>query len=189
MPMESTDPPMFPCPNCRHENPRGSIHCAFCAHPLTEKPAELDENPWSPPAAADSSSRTFTIGSLMLVIAVIAVCLGVTVAVPGLGVLLILAIVPASIRTLLAISSRRAAGKPLTVWEKFVVFAGSLAVVAAIGIGSFIAFVVTCFPVGFVSVSAAESMVGLVLAFVLGIVAAGFTGFYLVRNLWPRRNP
>jgi hypothetical protein len=124
----------------------------------------------------------------MLVIALIAVCLGVLVEIPGLGVVLLLVSTPALIRTLMAVSRGKAAGRPLSGWEKMTVFAGSLGVVAVIGLASLIAFIATCFPVGLISVQA-DMGVGVFLAFSVGIIAAGFVGFTLIRKLWPQRAP
>lgn len=189
--MDSTEPRMVVCPSCGGENLARFDRCFLCDQPLAPGKAGA-ENPWAAPAVElKPSSRTFTLGSLMLVIALIAVCLGVLVEVPGLGVILLLIATPALIRTLVAVSRRKAAGQPLLWWEKLAVFAGSVGVVTAIGLGALIAFVLTCFPVGFMAMQSnfQQSQGGLLLAIGIGIGAAAFVGFALIRRLWPQRNP
>jgi hypothetical protein len=122
----------------------------------------------------------------MLVIALVAVCLGILVEVPGLGVILLLVATPSLIRTLGTVARRKAAGRPLTHWEKAQAFAGSVAVVTAIGVGSVAAFTVTCFPIGAMAFGKNDTW-GLYAALAVGLVAGGAVGFVLIRKLWPRR--
>jgi hypothetical protein len=129
----------------------------------------------------------FTLGSLMLVIALVAVCLGVLREVPGLGVILILVATPALARTLGAASHRKRVGRPMTAVEKVEAFVASVGVVTAIGVSALIAFVATCVPVGFVTLSASFEA-GLILAVVVGLVAAVAVGVPMIRRLWPRRD-
>lgn len=184
--MESSDPRMVVCPSCGGDNLARFDRCFLCDQPLA--PANVgSDNPYAaPPPELKLSSRTFTLGSLMLVIALIAVCLGVLVEFPGLGILLALAASFALVRTLAEVSRSKALGRPFDRKAKIILFLGSLGVVTLIGLGSVIAFVVTCFPLGFASFSA-NSTVGLFIAVGAGIVAAGVSGFYLIRRLWPRR--
>ncbi len=145
------------------------------------------ENPWAAPSLpVHPNASTFTLGSLMLVIALIAVCLGVTVEVPGLGILLIVLAAPALVRTLLNVSHSKAEGVTLTLPQKAALFLGSLGIVALIALGALIAFVITCVPAGFVGIET-DGNVGIVLAIGAGLIAAGAAGFFLARRLWPRR--
>lgn len=183
--MENAEPRMVVCPSCGGENLARFDRCFLCDQPLFAGTAGA-ENPWAAPAVElKPSSTTFTLGSLMLVIALIAVCLGVLVEIPGLGVVLLLVSTPALIRTLVAVSRSKAAGRPIGGWDKVVLFAGSLWVVALIWLGSLIAFVATCFPLGFAL--AQVDLNAILLAIGAGILVAGTAGFYLIRKLWPRR--
>lgn len=183
--MEPSRPRFVVCPHCQTENLPGRGECFRCGKslPLTTGP----EDPWKPPASADElPPGGFHIGALMLVIALIAVCLGMTVEAPGLGVVLVLISIPATIRTAVADRRRRRQGRPMTWREYLVVLAASAGVVTAIGVGSVIAFMATCLPVGFLSVGALGGG-GIILAFVVGLGTAGFVAFHLIRRLWPRK--
>ena len=119
--MEPPDSRTIRCPSCGGENTVGKSRCFLCGEPLAVTPGEAN-NPWAAPAAeVNLSPRTFTLGSLMLVIALIAVCMGVLVEIPGLGVVLILVTTPALIRTLRAVSKGKQTGKPLVWWDKLIV--------------------------------------------------------------------
>ena len=115
------------CPECGAVV-QGNV-CWLCRRTLT------DTQPHQPDLAARieharKSPQTFGLSTLFLFITVIAVCLGVFFAAPGLGILLTVIVVPAFIRTSAATSAgEKAAGRPVGVPEKVGLFLGSLGIV------------------------------------------------------------
>jgi hypothetical protein len=125
----------------------------------------------------------------MLIIALIAVCLGVAREAPGLGIALGVVSTPALVRTVFAARRRESTGRPMSVGEKFVAFLGSIAVVVTLCAASGAAFVAICFPIGLASFSTSRGGGGgVAIAFTLGIVAGLVVIFFLARRLWPRKD-
>jgi len=125
----------------------------------------------------------------MVLIAVIAVCLGVLRLVPGLGILLIILVIPALARTFVGATRRQALGRSMSWDEKVLAFLGSLGIVAVIGLAASIAFVATCFPTGYVMLMGAGGPAGFILAFLAGLTVAGIVILVLGRRLWPQKDP
>jgi hypothetical protein len=125
----------------------------------------------------------------MLIIALVAVCLGVMREVMGLGIALAIVSTPALVRTVLAVRRRERTGRPMAAGEKVLVFIGSIAVVATVCVASGAAFVAICFPIGLASFSVSRSDGGgIVVAFGLGIVVALVVAAFLFRRMWPRKD-
>ena len=177
MPMPMPDPPPAPsCPRCGARCEPGALRCPLCHDTFSEPLATAE-----PPAVAPSPSlprRGLHLGTMMLVIALIAVCLAVTQELPGLGVPLCVASVLAMVRTIRVSNRRRRNARPLTTYAAVMVFLSSLALTTAAGWSAVIAFAVTCFPVG-IALSGLPNMDGLVLGFatIVGLAAAGFILF------------
>ena len=191
-----------------HEPPPLSYHCPRCGADLGDPPAVRcascgwwgditgtatrtsiehtfpeDANPYAPPRAPIGPRPTMHLGTLMLLIAVIAILIGVTVQEPVVGMVLCLVTVPALVRTTVAVDRLRAR-QPVSGMRVVGLFFNSLAVSGLTIFAAFLAFCVTCFPVGLVSMNA-NAAVGSVLAFVLGFVAAGYVVYLLARKIWP----
>jgi hypothetical protein len=151
------------------------------------EPRERDALP-TPPAGLEESGRfAVHISSVMLVIAMVAVCLGVLHEAPGLGILLIVLMVPALVRTLVGAARRKAKGHSMTPAEKLFTFFGSLGIVIVIGLAASIAFVTTCFPIGFLTFDMTNGA-GVVLATIAGLAAAGYVLYLLGQRLWPQKD-
>lgn len=73
----------------------------------------------------------WSLGGLLLVVTLIAVCLGLFVNSPGLGILATIAALPALIRTVLLAQQREQLGRPLTTVDKWTAFLGSIGVAMA----------------------------------------------------------
>lgn len=146
------------CPLC---------HATF-SEPLATVEPPLIEPPQPPPR------QGLHLGSMMLVIALIAVCLAVTQELPWLGVPLCVSSVLAMVRTIRVSNRRRRNARPLTTYAAVMVFLSSLALVSAAGWSAIIAFSVTCFPVG-IALGELSPMDGLSLGFAVltGLTAAG----------------
>jgi hypothetical protein len=121
----------------------------------------------------------FQISSLMLLIAVIAVCAGVWRAGAGWGFALAVAVMPALVYTTFVAFESAAAGRPMDVIEKVGSFIAALAGVVVVALAALIAFCMTCFPAGIVSRN-----VGFALA--IGGTAAIAAAAYMTRVLLRR---
>lgn len=188
----SDSPESWHCPGCGAENDPGRASCWLCAEPVGLGPGA----PSAPTALVPPVplQRTFTLSSLFLVMTLIAVCLGVAVQVPGLGIPLAILCTPALIRTMLIRSRRRAKGRSMTAGDKVLAFLGSLAVVTTIAVAAGGAFVAVCFSLGLASFSISlngsnDWGIALMIAgWVLGIGIGLTVGFFLVRWLWKRKD-
>ena len=178
------------CPHCGAVNRLSRTTCWLCGHSPVATGAAAEPQPQASPTEK-TAQRTFGLSSLMLLIALIAVCLGVMRELPGLGIALAVVATPALIRTIGAVGRKEARGRPMDVPEIIGTFLGSVAVVTTIAVAAGAAFVATCFPVGLVTLGPDRGwgvgIVGIVFAFVLGFAVAGFVGYFLIRRLWPRK--
>jgi hypothetical protein len=145
-----------------------------------------------PNPAAAAVQRTFGLSSVMLIIALIAVCLGVIRVAPGVGVVLAILATPAAVRTAIASSRREAKGLPMAGGERLWAFAGSLGVIIVTGVASAAAFSGLCF--GGVFLGAAKSgpgnpygglAVGMFVGGGVGVLVAIFVFYKMARWLWP----
>jgi hypothetical protein len=135
----------------------------------------------------------------MLTITLVAVVLGAFRAAPGLGVLLVIVVSPAWLRTCLNAMRRRARGRPMSALDKLGLFAGSVGVVTTVLVASSVAFYAICwagFGIGMVGSEVVPQRSrppyqavawGLYTGVALGIVAALVVGVFLLRRLWPQK--
>jgi hypothetical protein len=190
------------CPECGAELQLYDIHCWLCG--WSPGPKDTTKTPLPPPIFVSSPEARslaplqYSIGGLLVVTTVIAVCLGAFRVTPGLGILLMLMIavgvIPAWIRAAVMGARHREANRIWTRADRTRAFAASLALTA----GIVTAGVVTCGVVAIVAVMVAcsdmwgEIGYGPVLAPVLllgspvvGLIVAG----YLCWRTWPRAMP
>jgi hypothetical protein len=104
-----------------------------------------------------ASASQFSLESLMLVITLIAVCLGMLVAVPGLGVLVCIVAVPALVRALIAGRQHKAVSGSLNLQEKVLAFLASTGIVLGILLAGLSAFAVACVGTCFAALGIAEA--------------------------------
>jgi hypothetical protein len=174
------------CPQCFSSNRPGDITCFLCGHGLENAMLKIETgaqtaptpphssdsvNPYAPPASDISPAVTFRISSLLLVIAVIAVCLGVAHENLVLGIIAAVVIVPALVYTFIVVEKRSARGIPMAVPDKAFTFLVAIGGVLIIEFSGLVAFCMTCIPIGSVSFGA-NSAVGLIVALTLGGIAA-----------------
>src|SRR5262245_58847993 len=106
--MSSAPSPAARCPECGAELAAGQTQCWLCrGTPGGEAKSEPARLPRS--AAAENASAQFSLSSLMLVMTLIAVCLGLLKVSPGYGILLIIVATPALVRTMVATTRRKQA--------------------------------------------------------------------------------
>ena len=142
------------------------------------------------------------LGWWMGLVAVVAVGMALVVALPGLGVLMLILTTPAFLRTAFAATRRRAESRPMSVEQTLGSFISSLALVLVIGVAASIAFGVTCFagflggaaiapairpdaPQGFKGFNDQLS-VALIGGGVCGTIGSLLVIYFLGRRLWKR---
>ncbi len=183
------------CGACGAENasPRGA--CWLCGVALRETAGE-GENFYAPPRpTAEDLAPSFSLSTLLLVMTLIALCLGVGAIAPGIAVVLVILSVPALVRTSGILHRRQRAGQPPTLETKLRLFLASFGIVTAIGAASAIGFFAVCLGGGFgvmaLGDTAGAGLDVIPLAFLTGIgggLAAGILVLvWLSRKLWPTR--
>jgi hypothetical protein len=134
------------CPECGAAVQPADSACWLCHRSLTVV-AEVVETPvvpdWERQRRANPTQ--FSLESLMLVVTLVAVCLGMIMALPGLGILISIVAAPALVRTLIAGYQEKAAGGHLTLAEKVMAFIASTGVTLAVLVTGFAAFGAACF--------------------------------------------
>ncbi len=184
----------FACIGCGTFNPMGTEICAGCGHQfggpdLTPKtrivmPPRASENLYAPPSTPIVRRGTFQIGSFLVWIAVIAVCLGALRQHISLGILALLSFVPATLRTSIVANARRAEGRPMSLEERFASFLMTILSTYFLLISTVVAFCVTCF-----GTAAATNSIGpaVVLGAVGGIAWAIWCTRFLINGIQERR--
>jgi len=133
-----------------------------------------------------STTHSYTLASLMLIMTLISVFLGVTVRSPALGTALAFLCVPALVRTIMIRARLKTRGLPMSLSDKVFAFLRSLGVVAVIAAAS----AGTLFLSGSLVVHLSDASHGAVqpAAIVFGLLVAvglsGLVGFALIRRLW-----
>jgi hypothetical protein len=175
------------CPYCKAENQPGAERCWICQQPL--EPAGL-EHAGAPAAVGPTLKRTFHLNSLMVLIALVAVLLGLFRQSAGLGILMTVITLPALLRLRSVAAERRARDQPMTLSEKIFDFIGSAVVawmmLVILGISAGVAFFLMCV------ISAQNFDAGLgslpyIIPVGLPLVVGGACAILLGRYLWRRR--
>jgi hypothetical protein len=185
------------CSECGAELGPNDARCWLCRRDLVIEAALVE--PDAPPVIIRPpvSPLQFSLETLLLIVTLSAVCLGALVAMPGLGVLLLVIAVPALVRTCLTgIRSKQSGGK-LTATDKVMAFLASAAItwaaLAAAGMAFFTACTVSLFTgaaIGEVAGNSFDSRTGELLlwsavAFCGLVSLAAFIGMFWVT--WPAR--
>ena len=127
------------CPMCSAENRGGTARCFLCGQSLSGATEFVPPKPAAEPAAG--WRPTFQINSMMLMIALIAVFLGLFHEAPGIALAMAIPGTIALIRTF-AVAGRRP-GPPS--WDEHVaVFLGTFAAVVTVAIAAGVLFFATC---------------------------------------------
>ena len=115
------------CPMCGAELRQGDARCWLCGHAL-DRPTSIVVPPLPAGTAPPAVGRTdsFSLETLMLVVTLIAICLGVFVQAPGLGILLCILALPAFVRTLLVVRRRGQLSRGVPLGQRIALFLGSL---------------------------------------------------------------
>ena len=188
MALLDTNPPPI-CPDCGATLEGDFAACTHCGWrrlgktnaPATQTEAGATPNPYQAPQAEQIAARTFGLGSLMLVMTLIAVLLGVAMVHPGLALLLVFVAAVALARTMGIVYRRKLAGGPTAGGDKVIVFLGSLFVAIVCSIASGVAFYATCWVgvgagMAFSSLSGGAGDYG---PMIVGMLAGGAVGLGL----------
>ena len=130
----------------------------------------------------------FSLATMFLIMTLASVCMGLIVAVPGLGILACILMGPVFIRTIKVVRHREAAGQSVAPGEKVAMFVGSFAVASVIAviacIGAFCSFCGVCASIFALGGSSQEAWFFALIT--IPIAIASFWGlFRLIR--WNRR--
>jgi len=192
---QPSPPHAIVCPECGATVVRRAtntvMRCWLCGHRVG-LPAGESAN-----FAVRPTAPQFGIASMMLTVTLVAVCLGVGVMAPGLGVALAVLVTPALIRTAIGVERHKeVSGRTMDVGQKIAAFAGSLGVVTMIGTAAGAAFFATCWA-GFFGGTAIGQAAGardydpLAWGFFtgigLGVIAGIFAAYFVIRWLWPHK--
>jgi hypothetical protein len=182
-----SDAPAKPafCPHCQAEYQPGAERCWMCHQPLeAARPGQP-----SPPTKA---ARSFHLNTLMVVIALIAVLLGLFRESSGLGIFVAVICLPAALRLRSVAAQRQARDQPMSLPEKIWDFIGSAliawAMLVMLAICAAVAFFLMCLAGGVNFTGPATqppwpSYIPVVLPVVVGLACA----IVMVRYLWIRR--
>jgi hypothetical protein len=162
-------------------------------------PFALDAAPTVPDSAPDSAQPprfnpwTFSIGSILLVMLLVAVILALFRYLPAVGILVLVLFAPAALRTACIVRLKKQLGVAFTLSQKLVAFLGSLGVVVGMTLAVGVVFYGTCW-VGVLGVtsiadnSGSNSLdslgVGMVVGIILGIITGAIVLGLLIRWCW-----
>jgi hypothetical protein len=176
--MDTAPSELVLCPHCGASNFAVYEACVACKRSLT---VVIGPKP---------RVRQLSLGSVMMIVAVAAVCLAPIRIWPGISAILALILIPATTRAILHVEGRRADGRPMITHEKVHAYVNSVAVVAMTLLAASAAFVATCFPTGYGILSAnTMSLEGsLAVACCVGAIPALYVIYRLGKRLWPRKD-
>ncbi len=145
------------------------------------------------PHSAASNRATFSISSLLLITTLIAVCMALIVAVPGLGILLSIFSLPPLVRTTILIRHRLKSGLPVETGSKVVWFLASLGTTMLITFAtcclSFVAFFVSCLVMIPIAGQGSGEQILLAVASIFTLIVAGLVLWlfsFWMRARWRR---
>lgn len=172
--------------------PLANADRAQAVPPVSRQPNS--QNPYAPPTPIGETAGASVV-SIVLVVGVIIVLASLTVAAPGLGILLLIVVAPALIRTAVVVGRRkRLDNRDLSVSEKSALFMASFAGVLAAAGAAAVAFGLTCFATCFGVLAVGETAGGgrvidtlFIAALVLSSMIGLGMGGYVLYRLWRRK--
>jgi hypothetical protein len=168
------------CPTCSAENSRGPARCFLCGQSLAGATEVVPPKPSTEPAAGQRPR--FRINSMMLMIALIAVFLGVFHEAPGLALALAVPGSIALVRTLVVAGHRPG---PPSWFDHVAVFLGTFAAVVTVAVAAGISFFATCLAIVMTYKGQLPSNLGLIVGGIVGI--AVLVGLTVAFVRWSRR--
>ena len=175
--MDQPPPELVDCPTCGAKNPAVDNRCAACGKSLT---VIIGPRP---------KMRHVGLGSVMIVIAVLAVCLAPIRFAWPLSLLMAMLFVPATIHGVIALERRRLDGRPTPVGQAIGLFVRSFFLVFWIALATVIGFVATCVPVGIATTMKQRSFEpNLIAACGAGAISGFAALWYVAKKLWPGKD-
>lgn len=179
-------------------------HCGEMLNLKGDSCPKCGDNPYRSPSPVDARpGASFGLATLLGVITIIAVCLGMGMLYPPLGIGLAVLCTPALIRTGIAMQRRQRRGDS-PAWEARVVFfLGSVGIMLGLAVATGVTFYATCWA-GFAAGTGISSMAGakeydplgyglvtgLVLGVAVGLIVLVWLGFkFLPIERKPRKLP
>lgn len=174
------------CPFCLALNQIDETRCILCDHAFGDAEIDprritnIDDHANKNSASYEADNRHFSIASLMLFIAFVAVCLAAFRIAPGLGALVVFFSYPAFVRTLIVIKEYRLKGRSIGPAHQVILFLGSffgcvgvpIVLISALGISIFL---------GGVLISGSQDPISITTAIVFSACCFfTFTGFFIV---------
>jgi len=193
--MEPSAPSSRPtvCPDCGAPFPADAVYCWLCGWKLGEPVAVPRQGlpTTNPHAAAPRNPAdlkwTFSLSTLFLWTALVAVVMGVIRIAPGLGVPLAMIAIPAALHTTALVAYRkRRSGHALTVPEKIFAFVASFAIfmLAAIVIAVSACFAALMMCLSSLNRSVPDDSTRINVVFGIIVVAVLIVAFIPLRSLW-----
>lgn len=184
------------CPECGAAFSGEGTYCWLCGwkpgDPVGIRPkGPPTVNPYASPALKPGDLKwTFSLSTLFLWTALVAVVLGVYRIAPGLGITLgIFSLIAALHTTGIAAYRKKRLGRALTVQEKILAFLGSFAVVLLIAVAVVAAIISALFVIcmsggGIGQLGPSPGFAIPAIAITAIAIAVGFGVFFIVRRLW-----
>ena len=164
------------CRQCGAENWPGRLVCCECG-----------QNP----AATLVIGGRLSLGSVMLLVALVAVCLSAFRVDVFIGLLLVLVVVPTLVSTVLTTKRRVQAGRPPSLFGKIQIYLVAFGIVLVIELATYFAFFTTCIPLGLATMQGnaymTRSWVPWVVGFTSAFAVGGFLAWLLRNRLWKKR--
>lgn len=177
------------CPTCGHALARDAEVCPQCGRD--------DTNPFVSPTTVPSPAHRAPGRLLVGVSAIVGIGILTGLVAPGVAIVWTVIATPALVRAVAAIQRRREAGFAIRWEDRFHASMASTGVAVLAGIAATAAFVAVCFPTGlpFFTIHGPDGpprgitidKIGQACAFLLGFVAAGAAGFFIMKRFWPRK--
>jgi hypothetical protein len=171
------------CPHCGAEVQTPGGECWLCR--LKEPPAK--PNPYAPPRpTGENAGAQFSLASLFLVMTLVAVCLGVFMLAPGLGILFAIVATPALVRTTFTASYYKQAGAPLSPAWRIRAFVVSLFIMLAVGVTTFVTFQGVCWT-GALLTQGRNPWPNVIVGVIVGLLVAIPVMIWMLVWSWPSK--
>lgn len=175
--MDAPPPELVDCPACGVGNPAIDDLCAACGKSLA---VVIGPRP---------TVRHVGLGSVMIVIAVVAGCLAPIRQAWGLSLGMAMLFVPATIHGVIALERRRLDGRPTRFSQAIGLFLQSVFIVFWIALATVIGFVATCVPIGIATTMKHRSFEpNLIAACGAGTITGLAALWFVARRLWPGKD-
>lgn len=168
------------CDKCGAANASSANACWMCKGHMSAG------SPFASPFKSSYNARAawqINLASVMATITLLAVLLGVFRIAPGIGAVLTIVVLPAWIRTIVAVGLQRTRGRQMTTTERFALFANSVGVtiaVVVIMLAVLVAALSVLCGVIIVSNPSRDAPTGMFVAFVVFVVAMTITALGLL---------